>query len=711
MHFHQKIHEYLIEYRNTIDPSFNFIVRQRASTKDKNYVGGKFAHGLVFQGNNKYCFVGLVDRSGGANATRSVGLIFKPKDNGYAVNFDIVFPGEKDQELINFYKNLASKFEDVKWDPKGTRSYKTIGEFKEGQPEFIYNWLKTNYPIIKQTVIESGIEDLIPSNEKFKELQENLNNKLKEAKVKPQEKKVKDLFELYDDYLNNIRKGEIMDSTRETYVRSASETIPERWKKWYHEKFEGFEITINNLKKIVPLFDPGFTGSYSFIPFINKLIEDYRIVVPPTNKILYGPPGTGKTYATKEMAVSIIDKGFIDGMDKALSIKEKRKLITDKYDTLCKTEQIVFTTFHQSMSYEDFVEGIKPIPPISEASSINYKIEDGVFKNLCKKASEVKSSSNFDDAYSKFVNDVAEAGTIELKSLAQKKPFNVRINSNETAVAIPKTEIATEMGITKEMMREYIVNNVIKDWKTYTTAIGEYIKENYNVSVENTNSETKNYVLIIDEINRGNVSAIFGELITLIESDKRIGQTEQLFVKLPYSKKDFGVPANLHIIGTMNTADRSVEALDTALRRRFQFKEMMPDYEIIENAEVAGVLLSEVLKTINKRIEMLVDRDHTIGHSYFIGIDNEKDLALAFNDKILPLLQEYFYGDYGKIGLVIGKGFVEEENANDIEFSDFPYEGKEDFKTPRFKLNKLVESNIMNAIHQLLGKTENNTHI
>ncbi|SFD28337.1 McrB family protein [Algibacter pectinivorans] len=426
----------------------------------------------------------------------------------------------------------------------------------------------------------------------------------------------------------------------------------------------------------------------------------------PINQILYGPPGTGKTYATKEMSVAIIDKDFITGIDKTLSNKDKRKLISDRYTELCNSEQIVFTTFHQSISYEDFVEGIKPVPPVSEESSINYKIEDGIFKNICKKASEIKSSSNFDDAYSKFVNDVVEAGTIELKSLVQKKPFNVRINSNETAVAIPKTEIATEMGITKEMMREYIVNGIIKDWKTYTTAIGEYIKETYKVSVENTDSKAKNYVLIIDEINRGNVSAIFGELITLIEPDKRIGQVEQLLVKLPYSKIDFGVPANLYIIGTMNTADRSVEALDTALRRRFEFKEMMPDYTVIENEFVKDVSMSEVLETINQRIELLIDRDHTIGHSYFVGVDNEEKLANAFNNKIVPLLQEYFYGDYGKIGLVLGKGFVKRKKNENIKFSSFKYEEKNDFITPTFSLKLIDESNSVDAVKQLLETKE-----
>ncbi|EAQ40498.1 ATPase family associated with various cellular activities (AAA) [Dokdonia sp. MED134] len=181
MHFHQKIHAYLLKYREKVDSSFNFIVRQRASIKDKNYKGGKFAQGLVFQGTNDYCFVALVDRSGGANATKSVGLVFKPTTNAFTSHLTIVFPGEEDEKLIKFYKTLASKFEDVKWDQKKTRAQVDIGIFEEGKPELIYNWLRENYPIIKQVADESGIPNLIIDNQRFQELQENSKKKQQEA--------------------------------------------------------------------------------------------------------------------------------------------------------------------------------------------------------------------------------------------------------------------------------------------------------------------------------------------------------------------------------------------------------------------------------------------------------------------------------------------------------------------------------------------------
>lgn len=294
---------------------------------------------------------------------------------------------------------------------------------------------------------------------------------------------------------------------------------------------------------------------------VNEHIDDSQVsqknnAMPskPLNQILYGPPGTGKTYNTVSLAVDILEPGKSDWTD----WKEK-KACFDKY---IKGGRIVFTTFHQSMSYEDFVEGIKPDV---NNGQIVYSVKSGIFKSLCERAEK----------------DIQNA-----------------------------------------------------------------------------------YVLIIDEINRGNVSQIFGELITLLEEDKRLGNEAELKVKMPYShsQKEFGVPKNLYIIGTMNTADRSVEALDSALRRRFCFTEMMPRPELLTET-IDGIALSDVLDIINRRIVVLKDREHQIGHSYFMKVLDVPSLKMVFKNNIIPLLQEYFYGNYECIRLILGDSFVKQSDT------------------------------------------------
>ena len=276
----------------------------------------------------------------------------------------------------------------------------------------------------------------------------------------------------------------------------------------------------------------------------------------PLNQILYGPPGTGKTWNTLDYALAIVE-------DERLEVIQQ-KVREDKmhrFNELKENGQIEIVTFHQNFTYEDFIEGIRPVlaNDAEEDGDLEYKLSRGVF------------------------------------------------------------------------------------WK-----IAECAK----------NKREQNYVLIVDEINRGNIAKIFGELITLIEESKRIGGDDQATVTLPYSKEEFGVPDNLYIIGTMNTADRSIALLDTALRRRFDFIEMMPDSKLV-SGKFEGVDCRKLLEAINKRIRFLFDREHQIGHTYFMKIKDMDSLASTFKNQIIPLLQEYFYDDWEKIRLVLNdNGFI-----------------------------------------------------
>jgi hypothetical protein len=203
------------------------------------------------------------------------------------------------------------------------------------------------------------------------------------------------------------------------------------------------------------------------------------------------------------------------------------------------------------------------------------------------------------------------------------------------------------------------------------------------LSVEERSSAFVNappYAVFIDEINRGNVARILGELITLLEPDKRLGAPNELIVTLPYSRKLFGVPRNLYVIGTMNTADRSVEALDVALRRRFEFTEISPRLDLIDFSVEGDIDVDELLKAINRRLEKLIDRDHCIGHAYLLELKDNPTLdALkrVFRHRIIPLLQEYFFGDWGKIGLVLGGAFVRRRDLGAVELADFDHDDRD----------------------------------
>ncbi len=372
------------------------------------------------------------------------------------------------------------------------------------------------------------------------------------------------------------------------------------------------------------------------------------------NQILYGPPGTGKTYHTIDKALEILGEN--------LESRDEKKA---KFDEYVKNGQIVFTTFHQSYGYEEFVEGIKPrIDSKENYKEIEYEIKDGIFKEFCERALDTKQKFNFVQIKDNFLNHCREKKSIIYKNKEYKfeEPNNLITGNLKIHINYIR-DMIEQIGLSYGNLSDTEIEGYIRS----KIDSGDNIIKNYKIILDYFYYKYINFsfVFVIDEINRGNVSKIFGELITLIEPSKRIGEKEELKVTLPYSGEKFGVPKNVYIIGTMNTADRSITSLDTALRRRFEFVEMMPDVSKL-SMDCEGINLQELLKAINTRIEYLLDREKTIGHAFFIGVENLNDLKSIFQNKIIPLLQEYFYNDYALINAVLNdNGMIFEDKKDD----------------------------------------------
>ena len=322
-----------------------------------------------------------------------------------------------------------------------------------------------------------------------------------------------------------------------------------------------------------------------------KQIIEYEKSMYSFNSILFGPPGTGKTFSTKNKSISIIKN--IKMEDKILTKEEKLKQDQD-FENLYNEGRIKFITFHPSYSYEDFIEGLRPVIDKNENGPVRFELKDGIFKQICLNA-----------------------------------------------------------------LNEYVDENKLKSWKEFEENLSNInlkVTEKLKREKDEEEFEVHRYVLIIDEINRGDISKIFGELITLIEEDKRIGKSNKLIVQLPYSGDKFGIPPNLYIVGTMNTADRSLALLDIALRRRFDFIEMNPEFDGVENnPEAFGISIDieklkpsiEAVKKINIILGENPDigKDKKIGHAYFCNIDDEKNINSIWKNKILPLIEEYYFFD------------------------------------------------------------------
>ena len=414
----------------------------------------------------------------------------------------------------------------------------------------------------------------------------------------------------------------------------------------------------------------------------------------PLNQILYGPPGTGKTYQTIIKAMEILDPERSEQF-KAENIPYA--ILKSRFEEFRQSGIIEFVTFHQGYSYEEFIEGIKPDLGNDQ---INYKLMDGIFKIICTQTNRFQSLLHKAISNSHTIVKI----TNELIHIRNS-------NGNISPIPIAIIEHLLNSIEKKALLLEEIkdrnksLDNIMSGTNFDPYIYNGYRNMSYNLCkyiLENNTSKHAARVLIIDEINRGNISKIFGELITLIEENKRSGEIEKTFVTLPYSKTQFSVPNNLYIIGTMNTADRSIALLDTALRRRFDFFEIMPTPGLLsENVE--QVNLRKLLQTINARIEYLYDRDHQIGHAYFLAITSLKHLSDVFVNKIIPLLQEYFHDDWEQIRQIFADNQIKKlelELIQCIEYDSYSLFGEADLNNQDsqkkiYKINKaLLESSI-----------------
>jgi hypothetical protein len=350
------------------------------------------------------------------------------------------------------------------------------------------------------------------------------------------------------------------------------------------------------------------------------------------NIILYGPPGTGKTYHSIDQAVSIA------AGSSSQSHAENKKV----FDDLRKSGQIEFVTFHQNYSYEDFMVGLRPD---IESEQLRFKQHKGIFYEIAKRARDnynaatqnIGISKSFDDALTELLAPVIENDEPVYITMASGKSFEI-FDVSKSSIYFNKPTGESQHTLSIETLRGIVEGS----WE-YKSGLGAYfiplakkIQEMMKAGGENRTTELQNYVIIIDEINRANISKVFGELITLLEPDKRLGAENELRITLPNGEKDFCLPPNLYIIGTMNTADKSIALIDIALRRRFEFIGMYPDYDVLEGGSKA------VLEAINRSIyETKKSADFLIGHGYFMNGDN---IEAVIQHKVIPLLMEYFSG-------------------------------------------------------------------
>ena len=451
--------------------------------------------------------------------------------------------------------------------------------------------------------------------------------------------------------LTKILSNELFETTDDTYLNSLYDDLIKEQRnpegKYYHSDAPSYgsngfySASIKSYREFLKQKDN---------PLANNIEMSF-----PLNTILYGPPGTGKTYHTVLRAAEIIENRKMNSYEDALA--------TFKANL---HDQIEFITFHQNYSYEDFIQGLRP--DTENDNQLTFNRKDGIFKVMADKALQNLEDSEkppvakriFEEVFNEFITPLVEGEVEEIEVKMKKVSYFITAITNKSIdfrKASGGTAHTLSIGTLKKMYSAESVLDIQGLASYYLPLLESLLKIGKDSSGKKAEIKRKSYVIIIDEINRANISRVFGELITLIEPDKRSHGAIPMEAKLP-SGDLFVVPSNLFIIGTMNTADKSIALLDIALRRRFEFEAMYPKYEI-EGQEIYDV---DILKKINEQIIKSKGHDFQIGHAYFMG--ENKDLISRMNKKVIPLLLEYYMNDEKEVkGILQSSGLAIEENS------------------------------------------------
>ncbi len=512
------------------------------------------------------------------------------------------------------------------------------------------------------------------TNEFYKELRERVNKEFPNRGFYPAKKNNGGFFQLWTSYVENIRPRDTLHyefyqpdnevqlhfegnfQEDHCYIRESLKSATKnvdglKWDEWqnkkdcrcrYVTKMESIDDIIDAFKYLISVFDDLILA----VVAKEKAMDNYvKLLESKQNIILAGAPGVGKTYNTAILALKFLGIKDVDFDDHEAVMKRYKSLQDDR---------IFFTTFHQSYDYEDFVEGLKPHVQTDlngDVVGITYEPEDGIFKRACQ-AIQFDESIDIVECIDDYLQKIkGSSNKREIPTITKRSTLYVWWEEGNKTISVRSTKSKSKRGEEyaqsplniKKVKLQAIGRGSENNWPQYAQAFIEAVKEEY------VTKKDRRVVLIIDEINRGNISKILGELITLIESDKRDNGKHPIQVTLPYSKTLFGVPGNLYIIGTMNTTDRSTGTLDYALRRRFAFVTIKSDVNVVKQHYASNTVLRDKAVALFKDIETFI-KVHTtgdysvddlmVGHSYFMAED-EDELCMKMQYEAIPLIKEY----------------------------------------------------------------------